>query len=117
MDYSKMSKAEIFRLYGPFIKDNFGKEELAALRREPVDVVRKYVIDLDPEPVNKNIGGLLSKKYMNPVTVVDNLKPKLSAAVSKVFTYKNKKGDSVTVSNAPLAPESIKANKKRIRKS
>tara|TARA_R100001129_G_scaffold98848_1_gene67268 strand:+ start:141 stop:491 length:351 start_codon:yes stop_codon:yes gene_type:complete len=116
MDYSKMSKAEIFRLYGPFIKDNFGKEELAALRREPVDVVRKYVIDLDPEPVNKNKGGLLSKKYMNPVKVVDNLKPKLSPAVLKAITYENKKG-SVTISNAPLAPESIKANKKRIRKS
>ena len=58
----------------------------------------------------------IKSKYMNPVKVVDNLKPKLSPAVLKVFTYKNKKG-SVTVSNAPLAPESIKANKKIIRKS
>ena len=112
-----MSKAEILKKYGPFILENFGKDELDYLKGEYVDSVRRYIIALDPEPVNKNIGGLLSKKYMNPVKVVDNLKQKLSPAVLKVFTYKNKKGDSVTVSNAPLAPESIKANKKRIRKS
>ena len=110
-----MSKAEILKKYGSFIKDNFGKDELDYVKGENTASVRSYIIALDPEP--KNIGGLLSKKYMNPVKVVDNLKPKLSPAVLKVFTYKNKKGDSVTVSNAPLAPESIKANKKRIRKS
>ena len=109
-----MSKAEILKKYGSFIKDNFGKDELDYVKGENTASVRSYIIALDPEP--KNIGGLMSKKYMNPVKVVDNLKPKLSPAVLKAITYENKKG-SVTISNAPLAPESIEANKKRIRKS
>tara|TARA_R100001443_G_scaffold116918_2_gene139081 strand:- start:322 stop:558 length:237 start_codon:yes stop_codon:yes gene_type:complete len=77
MDYSKMSKAEILKKYGSFIKDNFGKDELDYVKGENTASVRSYIISLDPEPKKKlDKGGLLSKKYMNPVKVVDNLKLK-----------------------------------------
>lgn len=72
-----MSKAEILKKYGSFIKDNFGKDELDYVKGENTASVRSYIISLDPEPKKKlDKGGLLSKKYMNPVKVVDNLKLK-----------------------------------------
>ena len=77
MDYSKMSKSLLLKKYGPFIKENFGKEEFDYVKREDVAGVRSYIISLDPEPVKKYAGGLIeNKKYVNPVTIVDNRKKK-----------------------------------------
>tara|TARA_X000001388_G_scaffold66719_1_gene53662 strand:- start:274 stop:510 length:237 start_codon:yes stop_codon:yes gene_type:complete len=75
-DYGKMSKAQLLKTYGPFIKSNYGKGEYDFIKGESVDAVRKIITDIDPEPVKKSIGGLASKKYANPVTFVDNLKKK-----------------------------------------
>tara|TARA_E500000318_G_scaffold68084_1_gene62887 strand:- start:576 stop:827 length:252 start_codon:yes stop_codon:yes gene_type:complete len=82
MDYSKMGKADLLRKYGPFIKINFGAEELKLVKEEStgpggIDRLRKYISDIDPEPVKKYTGGLISnKKYVNPVKIVDNRKKK-----------------------------------------
>ena len=76
MDYAKMSKSQLLKKYGPFIKENYGKEEFDYVKREDVAGVRKYIIDLDPEPVKKYAGGLIAKNYANPVKVVDNRKKK-----------------------------------------
>tara|TARA_R110001583_G_scaffold192388_1_gene358812 strand:+ start:72 stop:326 length:255 start_codon:yes stop_codon:yes gene_type:complete len=81
-DYGKMSKAELFKKYGPFIKENYGKEELDFVKDFStgpggLDSLRSYIISLDPEPVKKYAGGLISnKKYANPVKIVDNRKKK-----------------------------------------
>ena len=73
-DYSTMSKSQLLKKYGPFIKSNYGKDEYDFIKGEGVDAVRKIITDIDPEPVKKSTGGLASKKYANPVTFVDNLK-------------------------------------------
>ena len=72
-----MSKSLLLKKYGPFIKENFGKEEFDYVKREDVDGVRSYIISLDPEPVKKYAGGLATKKkYVNTVKIVDNRKKK-----------------------------------------
>ena len=48
MEYGKMSKSLLLKKYGPFIKENFGKEEFDYVKREDVDGVRSYIISLDP---------------------------------------------------------------------
>ena len=69
-DYSKMSKSLLLKKYGPFIKENFGKEEFDYVKREDVDGVRRYIISLDPEPVKKRDGG------------VENVKKEIRSAVN-----------------------------------
>ena len=76
MDYNKMSKSQLLKKYGSFIKSNYGKDEYDFIKGEGVDVVRKLIMDIDPEPTKKYSGGLIGKKYMNPVKVVDNRKKK-----------------------------------------
>ena len=76
MDYNKMSKSQLLKKYGPFIKSNYGKDEYDFIKGENVDVVRKLIMDIDPEPVKKYSGGLIAKNYVNPVKVVDNRKKK-----------------------------------------
>jgi len=77
MEYGKMSKSLLLKKYGPFIKENFGKEEFDYVKREDVDGVRSYIISLDPEPVKKYAGGLSTKKkYVNVVKIVDKRKKK-----------------------------------------
>ena len=81
VDYNTMTKAQLLKKYGPFIKLNFGAEELKFVKEDAtgpggVDSLRDYITSLDPEPVKKSTGGLASKKYANPVTFVDNLKKK-----------------------------------------
>jgi hypothetical protein len=76
MDYSKMSKSQLLKKYGSFIKSNYGKDEYDFIKGEGVDVVRKLIMDIDPEPVKKSSGGLIAKNYVNPVKVVDNRKKK-----------------------------------------
>ena len=76
MDYNKMSKSQLLKKYGPFIKSNYGKDEYDFIKGEDVDAVRKLIMDIDPEPVKKYSGGLIAKNYVNPVKVVDNRKKK-----------------------------------------
>lgn len=76
MDYNKMSKSQLLKKYGSFIKSNYGKDEYDFIKGEGVDVVRKLIMDIDPEPVKKYAGGLIGKKYMNPVKIVDKIKKK-----------------------------------------
>ena len=76
MEYSKMSKSQLLKKYGSFIKSNYGKDEYDFIKGENVDVVRKLIMDIDPEPVKKYSGGLIAKNYVNPVKVVDNRKKK-----------------------------------------
>ena len=76
MEYSKMSKSQLLKKYGSFIKSNYGKDEYDFIKGEDVDVVRKLIMDIDPEPVKKYSGGLIAKNYVNPVKVVDNRKKK-----------------------------------------
>ena len=58
-DYGKMSKSQLLNKYGSFIKKNFGKKELDFVKGEDTGGVRKYIQDLDPEPVKKKDGGLM----------------------------------------------------------
>jgi len=58
-DYGKMSKSQLLNKYGSFIKKNFGKKELDFVKGEDTSGVRKYIQDLDPEPVKKKDGGLM----------------------------------------------------------
>ena len=76
MEYSKMSKSQLLKKYGSFIKSNYGKDEYDFIKGENVDVVRKLIMDIDPEPVKKYSGGLIAKNYVNPVKIVDNRKKK-----------------------------------------
>lgn len=76
MDYNKMSKSQLLKKYGSFIKSNYGKDEYDFIKGEDVDAVRKLIMDIDPEPVKKYSGGLIAKNYVNPVKVVDNRKKK-----------------------------------------
>ena len=81
VDYNTMTKAQLLKKYGPFIKFNFGAEELKLVKEDAtgpggVDRLRDYITSLDPEPVKKSTGGLTTKKYVNPVTFVDNIKKK-----------------------------------------
>jgi hypothetical protein len=76
MDYDKMSKSQLLKKYGSFIKNNYGKDEYDFIKGEGVDTVRRIIMDIDPEPVKKNSGGLIAKNYVNPVKVVDNRKKK-----------------------------------------
>ena len=59
VDYGKMSKSQLLNKYGSFIKKNFGKKELDFVKGEDTGGVRKYIQDLDPEPVKKKDGGLM----------------------------------------------------------
>ena len=76
MDYNKMSKSQLLKKYGSFIKNNYGKDEYDFIKGEDVDTVRRIIMDIDPEPVKKNLGGLIAKNYVNSVKVVDNRKKK-----------------------------------------
>jgi len=76
MDYNKMSKSQLLKKYGSFIKSNYGKDEYDFIKGEGVDTVRRIIMDIDPEPVKKYSGGLIAKNYANPVKIVDNRKKK-----------------------------------------
>ena len=77
VDYSKMSKAALLKKYGSWYKSNYGAEEYTFLRNQDTRGVRDIISHIDPEPVKKYAGGLMSnKKYMNPVKVIDNRKKK-----------------------------------------
>lgn len=56
-DYSKMSKAQILKKYGPSYKKNYGKDEYDFLKNQDTMAVRKIIADIDPEPVKKRDGG------------------------------------------------------------
>ena len=71
-----MSKPELLKKYGPLIKKNFGAEELNLIKREgtgPGGIMRMRSMIKD---FGFSTGGLSSKKYANPVTVVNHLKKK-----------------------------------------
>ena len=72
-NYNKMSKAQILKKYGGWYKTNYGKSEYDFLKAQDTTTVRSIIAGIDPEPRYK--GGLMStKKYANPVTVVNHLK-------------------------------------------
>ena len=71
-DYGKMSKSQLLKKYGSFIKENFGKKELDFVKGEDTDGVIKYIQDLDPEPVKKKDGGLM--EAINKVKKEDAVK-------------------------------------------
>ena len=69
-----MSRPELLKKYGPLIKENFGAEELNLIKREgtgPGGIMRMRSMIKD---FGFNTGGLVKKTYVNPVTVVNNLK-------------------------------------------
>ena len=80
-DYGKMSKSQLLNKYGSFIKKNFGKKELDFVKGEDTGGVRKYIQDLDPEPVKKEDGGEITK---NLKKAIKGLKPSDMTKIKKV---------------------------------
>jgi len=73
---AKMTKAAIFKEFGPKILDRFGKDELSFIKGQStgpggIDTLRSYIRDYF-----YNRGGLATKSYVNPVKIVDNRKKK-----------------------------------------
>ena len=81
--YDNMSKTELYKKYGTWIKNNLGADELKLLKEDAtgpggLQILRDYLSDIDPEPRGGNFaGGLITKKkYVNKVKIVDHLKKK-----------------------------------------
>lgn len=92
-DYSKMSKAQILKKYGPSYKKNYGKDEYDFLKNQDTMAVRKIIADIDPEPVKKKDGGSQSTG-----SFFGDLKKAIKAGGSSKLTKKVKvmKGDTLS---------------------
>ena len=112
-DYGKMSKSQLLNKYGSFIKKNFGKKELDFVKGEDTSGVRKYIQDLDPEPVKKKDGGDVAKPKMRPKSLKADKTEIINEEFSKKVARqnaKNKETGKANLKNLPGSKESLKDN-------
>jgi len=113
VDYGKMSKSQLLNKYGSFIKKNFGKKELDFVKGEDTSGVRKYIQDLDPEPVKKKDGGDVAKPKMRPKSLKADKTEIINEEFSKKVARqnaKNKETGKANLKNLPGSKESLEDN-------